>query len=155
MNEAGRNKIVEIALTWLRTPYQHCACIKGVGVDCAQLLAGVYREFDPSVAIALPQYSPQWHMNHSDENFIAELTKHSKEITGPPLPSDIAMWKFGRCFSHGAIVIKWPLVIHAQIGSNCELINVDQAIWLRKIGERSDDKGKDRPVRFFSYWEGR
>jgi hypothetical protein len=31
----------------------------------------------------------------------------------PPQPADIAVFKFGRCFAHGAIVLHWPRLIHA------------------------------------------
>jgi cell wall-associated NlpC family hydrolase len=30
-----------------------------------------------------------------------------------PQPGDVALFRFGRCFSHGAIVVDWPVVIHA------------------------------------------
>lgn len=33
--------IVDEALSWVRTPWQHQQAIKGVGVDCANYLAGV------------------------------------------------------------------------------------------------------------------
>jgi cell wall-associated NlpC family hydrolase len=30
-------------------------------------------------------------------------------------PADFIVFKFGRTFSHGAIVVDWPLIIHAYI----------------------------------------
>jgi cell wall-associated NlpC family hydrolase len=145
IDDTQRAHIVEIARSWLRTPYQHEACIRGVGVDCAQLLVGVYREFDPDVHADIPAYSYQWHLNQGEEKYLGVIREHMTEIEGPPLPGDVAIWKFGRCFSHGAIVIKWPRVIHARIMANCELIDVDHADWLRMIGD------KVRPVKFFTY----
>ena len=62
-----------------------------------------------------------------------------------PLPADIALWRFGRCFSHGAIIIDWPLVIHAYAGRGCVLEDVSRARWLMQLGER----GATRPVKFF------
>ncbi len=32
---------------------------------------------------------------------------------GLPLAGDVAVFRFGRTFSHGAIVVEWPVVIHA------------------------------------------
>lgn len=33
--------VITEARTWIGTPYHHQQCVKGVGVDCAQLIAGV------------------------------------------------------------------------------------------------------------------
>jgi cell wall-associated NlpC family hydrolase len=43
---------------------------------------------------------------------------YAREIDGPPSPGDIALFRFGRTYSHGAIVTEWPRLIHAywQIG---------------------------------------
>lgn len=40
---AGRSDIVAEARTWIGTPWRHQLCVKGVGVDCGQLIAGVAR----------------------------------------------------------------------------------------------------------------
>ncbi|HEY3919460.1 MAG TPA: hypothetical protein VGL83_16850 [Stellaceae bacterium] len=64
-----------------------------------------------------------------------------------PKPADIALWKFGRCFSHGAIVLDWPLVIHAYAGKGCVLEDASRARWLAQRGERSERS--PRPVKFF------
>lgn len=145
IRDEDRKRILEIARSWLGTPYHHEACLKGVGVDCAQLLVGVYKEFDPKVYADIPTYSPQWHLNRGEEKYLEVVRQHMTEIEGPPLPADIAMWKFGRCFSHGGIVVEWPLVIHARVQANCELINVETSLWLKDLGEEL------RPVKFFTY----
>ena len=37
----------------------------------------------------------------------------SSEEVETPEPGDMAVWKIGRAYAHGAIVVGWPLVIHA------------------------------------------
>lgn len=37
----NRTSIVAEAMTWLNTPFHHCARVKGVGVDCVGLAVGV------------------------------------------------------------------------------------------------------------------
>src|SRR5579864_4635628 len=54
-----------------------------------------------------------------------------------PLPADLALWRFGRCFSHGAIVVDWPLVIHAYAGRGCVMEDAAKARWLAQVGERA------------------
>jgi|SRR5579872_717175 len=68
----------------------------------------------------------------------------------PILPADIALWRFGRCFSHGAIVVDWPIVIHAYLGRGCVLEDAAKAEWLSRIGEGRDAQARLRPVKFFT-----
>ena len=92
-------------------------------------------------------------MLHRDaELYLEGLLQYTREIEGPPQPGDIVLWKFGRCFSHGAIVIEWPTVIHACAGRNVSIDDAEAAAWLTHIGENTDECGKPRPRRFFSYW---
>lgn len=149
---AERQKIVNVAATWLNTPYHTGARVKGHGADCITFIAGVFEEAGLIERIAIPSYSAQWHLHHNAEKYLNGLLGHTKEISGNPQPGDIALWKFGRCFSHGAIVVKWPIVIHAYVSSSCRYENAETAQWLRFIGEGVADRGKPRPVRFFSHW---
>ena len=36
-----QNKVIEIAKSWVGTPYQHQAMVKGAGADCVGLVVGV------------------------------------------------------------------------------------------------------------------
>jgi hypothetical protein len=47
--------------------------------------------------------------------YLREIAKFACEIPGPPLPADFVVFRFGRTFSHGAIVLEWPLIIHSYI----------------------------------------
>jgi NlpC/P60 family putative phage cell wall peptidase len=154
-----RAAVVAEARTWLGTPYHHEARLKGIGVDCAQLLAGIFSA--PSVALIappqIPHYPPDWHLHRDAERYLGIILAHAREFDPPaagPLPGDVVLWKFGRCFSHGAIVLAWPTVIHAYVGKGCVLDDVGTAPWLSFIGENGEDNGKPRPRRFFSYWPG-
>jgi len=61
---------------------------------------------------------PDWHLHRDAERYLEGLACHACEIAGPPqgtgpLPGDIALFRFGRTYSHGAVVIRWPRVVHA------------------------------------------
>jgi hypothetical protein len=43
-----------------------------------------------------------------------------------PAAGDIALFKFGRCVSHGAIITEWPAVIHSYIREGCIFGSADQ-----------------------------
>jgi cell wall-associated NlpC family hydrolase len=112
-----REQIVEEARTWLHTPYHHHARIKGAGVDCVWLLIEVYRQFglvaddfDPG------NYSNEWYMHRDEEIYLGGVQRFAKPlpIEAEPQAGDVALYKVGRCVSHGAILIDRDYVIHAN-----------------------------------------
>lgn len=123
MNEqeaALRAAIVVEAWSWVGTPYVDNGMIKGPrgGTDCAMLLVGVYgslgfvpKEFDPR------PYPSDWHVHRNEEKYMNYVRSFADEVPGPPLrmplPGDLVMFKVGRVFAHGAIIVAWPNVIHA------------------------------------------
>ena len=115
-----RAAIVLEAMTWQGTTYHHCADVRGVGVDCAMLLVRVYQacgltplDFDPR------PYSYQWHLHRGEELYLQWLTVANAVETDTPQAGDVAIWKFGRAYSHAGILINDTHVIHAlqQAGS--------------------------------------
>ena len=52
--------IVTEARSWIGTPYQHQASLKGVGCDCIGLVRGVWRAVYGAEPCVLPAYSPDW-----------------------------------------------------------------------------------------------
>ena len=116
MNElelAQRKAVVEEAMSWLATPYHHQARVKAGGVDCGMLLAEVYERAGVMPAVDPGEYPSDWMCHRSEERFLGIVESYAHKIEGPPLPGDIALFRWGRCISHGAIVIEWPRIIHA------------------------------------------
>ncbi len=111
-----RRKIVQAAREWLGTPYHHRACVKGAGADCATFPLAVYKQCGLIPAeYRPPAYAMQWHLHRSEELYLSEIEKFCCEIVTPPEPGDFVVFRFGRTFSHGAIVLDWPLIIHSCI----------------------------------------
>lgn len=112
-----RQAIISEAYSWLKTPYHACAKVKGVGVDCGMLLIAVYStggdmpEFDPG------PYSPEWHKHRSEELYLNHMLRFFDEIPlAEAVPGDALVYKYGRTWSHGAIVVGENEVIHAYKG---------------------------------------
>lgn len=112
-------RVLREARSWASppTPYHHAADIKGVGVDCAMLLvrvfvdAGLVPAFDPR------PYPPDWHLHRSAERFLDWIDRFAEQSAAPAL-GDVALFKFGRCVSHGGIVETTspePVMIHADM----------------------------------------
>lgn len=87
-------RIVDIARTWIGTPYVHQASLKGVGCDCLGLLRGVWRELWGEEPEETPPYSPDWAGATGAETLYMALRRHAREI--PPralVPGDIALFR--------------------------------------------------------------
>lgn len=140
--------MVEEALTWIRTPYVDHAGIKHVGVDCAffpirilQAVGIIPADFEP------PKYSPQqWmHKDIPDTTYLDTLMKFAKrEIFNECeiQPGDLALFKMHHSWTHGAIVINWPILLLHPIKEK------------GVIGSQSDEgMFNTRERRYFSFVE--
>ena len=116
--------ILSEAQSWIRTPFHHKAMIKGVGVDCAHFVIGVFHETGLGPDLKVEDYSPDWHLHQGGERFLNYLRQYCDQVEDPQ-PGDIAMFQFGRCASHAAIVVEWPKVIHAYYGQGVVYTSAD------------------------------
>lgn len=131
---ALRAKIVEEAKTWLGTPYVSNGMVKGKrgGTDCAMILIGVYgavglipKDFDPR------PYPAQWHVHRNEEKYLHFVLTFADEVKPPserkPLPADLVLFKIGKLFAHGAIIVDWPIVIHTIGNDKVRLDNISMS----------------------------
>lgn len=108
-----RARIVVEALSWVGTPYHHCAGAKGIGADCAMSLVRIYQavgivppDFDPR------PYAPEWYLHRNEERYLAGIERWARRVDAAK-PGDVALYRFGRTASHGAIVIDDDMLVHA------------------------------------------
>jgi cell wall-associated NlpC family hydrolase len=154
MSAEQRAAVVAEARSWIGTAYHHMGTIKATwadgkiidkgGVDCATLLAEVYARAGVIPPVEVPFYPRDWHMHRSAERYLSTVLQHAHEIDeAQALPGDVVLYKFGRAFSHGAIIVdpSWPRIIHAKWRSN--VVHED----LGHVGEWAD-----RPRKFLSLW---
>ena len=116
MNETEhRQAVVAEARSWVSTPYHSRARIKGVGVDCVQIIAAVYEACGVLPPIDVGKYSDQWHL-HSDVPLYEDGVKANggRQIEAPQV-GDLVLYFQGKQFAHGAIVtVASPLrIVHA------------------------------------------
>ncbi len=140
MSEELRAAVLAEARTWIGTPFHHEARVKGAGVDCLMLLAEVYERAGVIEHVDVPHYPPDWFLHQSWERYLEGVMQRAREIDGPPRPADVALFKWGKCFAHGVIVVEWPTrVIHAYFPA-------------RIVLESSAKQPPlcNKPVRFFS-----
>lgn len=128
---------VEIAKTYLNTPYHSGAKIKGVGIDCGQLLIAVHEdaglleigECDPGY------YSFEWHLHKHEEIYLTLVKRYCDIVYDDTQPGDIALFKFGKCVSHGGIMIDETKLIHAYVGMGVIISGISESLLCYKNGK--------------------
>jgi cell wall-associated NlpC family hydrolase len=135
-----RQAVITEALTWLGTPYHHHGRLKGVGVDCGQSLCAIYEAADVTAPIDPGTYSTAWHLHRSEELYVQWLERVGAVRTEQPRAGDVALFRFGRTFSHGGVLVDRHTVLHAY---------VHQAVILTRLDEAPL---AGRPVQFWTLW---
>ena len=129
--------VVTEARKWIGTPYHSGARVIGVGVDCGQLLIGVYENAGviPAGDCEPGAYAFDWHLHRSEEKYLHWVQKYCDIIDGDPLPGDIAVFQFGRCVSHAGIVTEWPRIIHAYVDMGVIESDINEALLCEPNGK--------------------
>lgn len=126
---------VELARTWLDTPYLHQACLKGVGVDCVGLIRGIYHEMYGVEPPELIKYSADWGDSNGNEDMLVAARKYLE-----PVPLDqvdaghvvLMRWQKHRVAKHSMIMTGKTTAIHAY--NRAPVIEIDlHKWWLDKI----------------------
>jgi len=116
--EEWRELVISEAQSWLGTPWHHEGRIKGKGVDCAMFVYEVFIKCNLIPRFELFEYSEQWALHRSEEKFLKVLERYGRQ-TNKSLPGNVIIFKYGRCFSHGGIIVNWPIIIHAFKHTGC------------------------------------
>jgi cell wall-associated NlpC family hydrolase len=151
MSEAlERQAVVDEALSWLATPYHHHGRIKGPGggVDCLMLLAEIFERTGLVDRVDPGNYARDWHLHRNEEAYMQGLMLYAVQRPEGELPlaGDIALFRFGRTFSHGAIVVEAAeqlrrvALVHSYIGRG--VIK----------GRMHEDPLDGRPYQFWTFW---
>jgi cell wall-associated NlpC family hydrolase len=157
-----RAAVIRETMSWLGTAFHHRGRIKASrdaqgrivdkgGVDCAQSVYLIYRAAVPAIVPALEaadaDYAFAWNLSKEtagEERYLATVLAHAREIErGAARQGDLALYRWGLAWAHGAIVMPpgYPSIAHAN--ANAGLFMLDRA----DIGKLAR-----RPVRFFSLW---
>lgn len=121
--------LIEAARSWLGTPYHHAARLKGVGVDCGQVIIAAHIESGCVPFFDTGFYTSDWHFHRDEEKYLGFIEEHlmpidirdlsiNQRIKMDPFwmapPGSVLAFRHGRTFSHGGIVTNWPNMLHAS-----------------------------------------
>lgn len=170
MSEAEqRAAFIAEARTWLGTPFRDQADVKGGGVDCAMLLV---RTAAATGLILIPPdnprwprpYAPQWHLHREEEKFLNIVSQLGTEVEREPLPGDVIVYRVGRCFSHGGIILRSvqdeesALAVSLSKGEGTHVLHAyykTQNVTISPLRETELaflPDGKPRPFKLFDLW---
>jgi cell wall-associated NlpC family hydrolase len=144
---AQRAAVVAAARSWIGTPYHNCADIKHVGVDCGMLLVRIFVDTGLCVPFDPRPYPVDWHLHRNEERYLGFVFDRSRETTAP-LPGDVMVLRYGRCYSHGGIVTGGnPLtIVHAYYPA--------RGVIEEEVARNAVLSDAARKPRFFSLWSG-
>jgi cell wall-associated NlpC family hydrolase len=163
--DAQRDAVIRETMSWLGTAFHHRGRIKAIrdaqgkitdkgGVDCAQSVYLIYRAAVPAIvpelAAADADYAFAWNLSKEtagEERYLGVVLDHAHEIErGAARPGDLALFRWGLAWAHGAIIMPPGFASIAHANANAGLFMLDRA-----------DNGKlaRRPVRFFTLWDDR
>lgn len=110
MTDEQRAEVVAETKSWIGTPYRGWSCVKGAGVDCGQLIYGVYRAVGLVDEISLPKdYSLQVSQHRASTEYIDLVDRYFRDIPEDEAkPGDLVVYKLGFAFAHAAIIVSWP-----------------------------------------------
>lgn len=119
--QAPRERVVEIARSWIGTPYLHQGSLRGVGSDCLGLLCGIWREHCGHEPDGVPAYTPDWSEPSRDEQLWRGLRAQMREVRGVPVPGEVLLFRMrsGSVAKHigiAASVGQKPSFVHAYRG---------------------------------------
>lgn len=140
-----RSLVVDEARTWVGTPWHHMGDVKGVGVDCAMLPVRVYTDTGLIPDLIDPRpYPRDWALHRSEELYLTNVERMSREIAEHQAgPGDLVVWRWGRTFSHGGIIVDWRKKICIQALAKERLVIEGPPPGYLTAG---------RPIKFYSYW---
>lgn len=143
-----REQIVEETKSWVGTPWQHQACVKGDGVDCAMMVVGVAMGLDltnEEQVNSIPNYPRDWHF-HNEASMLLPIVESFdvEQIDFEDMkPGDILIFKVAKCESHLGILVSEDTFVHAFNTSKVK----------RVVETRLDDRWTSRLSRVYSFTE--
>jgi NlpC/P60 family putative phage cell wall peptidase len=119
-------QIVQIARTFIGTPYRHQGAAKGAGCDCLGLIRGVWRELYGTDAPTPPPYRPDWAEVCDSEPMLDAARRWLVERSlQTATPGDVLLFRMSpaAAIKHCAILVAAPTphdphprMIHAYWG---------------------------------------
>jgi cell wall-associated NlpC family hydrolase len=123
--------------SWLGTPFLHTGRVKGVGVDCVQLVgqlmlsAGVVDSYDFGF------YPLDW-AQHRERSIIIDYIEATARFSrlgaeAAPRFGDVVMFRIGRCVHHCGVIVSPVVFVHALARGRVCYGRLDDPTWRKRL----------------------
>ena len=126
-----RDKVIKEAKSWINTPHVHYTLQKGIGADCGLFIIGVYSNIG-LINKEMPEYYPEDWAFHKPigDMFESIVQRYCKEVTKEEIKSgDLILYQFGKCLSHGSILLPDNYIIHSEKPIGVTVSNRETNMW--------------------------
>jgi NlpC/P60 family putative phage cell wall peptidase len=131
---ANPARVIEVARSWLGTPYHDQASVKGVGCDCIGFARGIWREIVGEEPTALPPYSRDWGEVGARETFAEGVRRFLIEIApATAVPGALLLFRMRRDgpAKHCGVFVDGGMFVHALERRGVTIVPYDTA-WQRR-----------------------
>ncbi len=133
-----KERLNELALTYVGTPWINGGYIKGAGLDCSTLPAHFFRELGYGDFEICFGYSGDWYCKREcEEKLLPYLEKYGTRIEEADLePGDVISYRWARArYAHLAIYLGDRRVLHCRAQTGVEITDIDAPYFFDKKGE--------------------
>lgn len=133
-----KDKLNQIALSYVGTPHHNGANIKKVGLDCCTLITNIYQEGGFGNFPITFGYSADWYCQRNCKELVLPyLEKYCNKVNELEI-GDVISYRFGRSeYAHLSIYLGDNKVIHCSADYGTEIRKIDDFCFC-------DAKGKSR-----------
>jgi len=115
----SRQAVIDEAISWVGTPYQHQCSTKNVGCDCLGLVRGIWRKLYGAEPVKLPPYTPDWAETGGHET-LRDASNHYLDLIQMQavMPGDVLLFRMQANVpaKHMAVLVEPDLIVHAYWG---------------------------------------
>ena len=133
-SQIWRDKVLEEAKSWVGTPHVHHTLVKGLGADCGLFIIGVYSNIG-LIKEDKPEFYPEDWAFHKPvgDMFETIVKRYCVEIKEEELrPGDLILYQFGKCLSHGSLLVDNEYVIHSEKPIGVTMSNRRTSKWFTR-----------------------
>lgn len=132
----NRAQVVAVADAWTGTPFVLRARVKGSGVDCVNLGAGIMEDAGfPGAFTELPLYRVD-SGTHADRSALIDWFRARsdfKEVCAPFEVGDMMCFRVGRHPHHMGMFVGGEEFVHALVGSRVKRSSVRDVTWSKRL----------------------
>lgn len=131
-----RQRIAQIARTWVKTPFYPHIARKGIGADCVNLGLAIFKEAGHIPAhVELPPYRLDAG-DHLQSSLVLEWLARSPYFEpeeGMPQPGSVITLKIGKVDHHIGVVVDGNSFVHAIRDYGVVLGDLRDSTWMKRL----------------------